>query len=364
MPSPVPPSTAYEVDRETVRRVREQARQWREGLRIPPTREPNDAEHAGALLALAYPDRIGQRRPGQTGRFLLRNGRGAAFADPQPMSESPYIIAAELDGGRPESRIFLAAPVTLDDLEEQFGDQIEEEQIVEWDDTTGAVRARRRRRLGALVLADAPLREPDPSAVTGALLDGVRRAGIDALPWSKASRGLQQRMRFLRQVDASWPNVDDEVLLATLDDWLGPHLAGVRRRDELARIDLVDVLSGMLTWEQRARLDQDAPTHVTVPSGSRIPIDYSAVGGPVLAVRLQEMFGLEDTPRVGAGRVPLTLHLLSPAHRPVQVTQDLAGFWRTSYFDVRKDLRGRYPKHHWPENPLEAEPTARAKRKR
>ena len=354
---------APDVDRDALRRVREQARQWRQQLRIPDRRAPGDDASAGALLALAYPDRVAQRRPGPPGRFLLRNGRGAAFAEPQALGESPYLVAAELDGARPESRIFLAAPVTLAEIEEHFGDQITTEDVVEWDEAAGAVRARRRERLGALVLADAPLRDPDPAAVAAALAGAVRRAGVAALPWSKGARALQQRILFLRRLDPAWPDVSDEALLATLDDWLAPHLAGLRRRDDLARLDLAELLGARLTWEQRARLDRDAPTHVVVPSGSRIPIDYADPASPVLAVRLQEMFGLAETPAVGGGRVPLTLHLLSPAHRPVQVTRDLAGFWRDSYFDVRKDLRGRYPKHHWPENPMEAEPTARAKRR-
>jgi ATP-dependent helicase HrpB len=198
--------------------------------------------------------------------------------------------------------------------------------------------------------------------VARALLDGIRERGLDALPWTKTALRLRERIGFLhRQAPDTWPDVSDDALLASLDDWLLPHLVGMKRIDDLRRLDLVQLLYGLVGWDRRAELDRLAPTHLTVPSGSNIPIDYSD-GNPVLAVRLQEVFGLQETPRVGG--VPLTLHLLSPAQRPVQVTQDLASFWRDAYFDVRKDMRGRYPKHPWPEDPLSATPTNRTKRRR
>jgi len=272
-------------------------------------------------------------------------------------------VAAELDGRRPESRIFLAAPVSLAELEAHFAGQIEDEEVVEWDDAAGAVLARRRRRLGALVLADAPLRDPDPAAVSAALLGAVAREGVGALPWSEGARRLRERLAFLHRLDpARWPDVSDDALAASLVEWLTPYLQGARRREDLQRADLAAALLALLPWQQRAALDEMAPTHVTVPTGSHIRVDYSDPDSPVLAVRLQEMFGLAETPRIARGAVPLTLHLLSPAQRPVQVTRDLAGFWRGSYFDVRKDLRGRYPKHYWPDDPLQAEPTRRVKK--
>jgi ATP-dependent helicase HrpB len=198
--------------------------------------------------------------------------------------------------------------------------------------------------------------------VTEALVAAVEAEGLAMLPWSDEARGVQRRLRFLHALDpASWPDASDERLAATLRDWLAPHLGGVRRLDELSRVDLAAALLAMLPWDRRAALDRLAPTHVAVPSGSRIAIDYADPAAPVLAVRLQEMFGQTETPRIADGRVPLTVHLLSPARRPVQVTRDLAGFWRTTYFDVRKDLKGRYPKHHWPDDPLAATPTHRAK---
>jgi ATP-dependent helicase HrpB len=350
------------VDSETLRRVRAEAEQLMRQLRIP--REDRDEEAAGLLLAFAYPDRIAQQRHGQPGRFLLRNGLGAAFPSPQSLSASELLVAAEVDGQRPESRIFLAAPLTLVELEDHFGSQIESETIVAWDREAQTVVTRRRERLGALVLRDAPLRDADPDAVAAALLDGVAEEGPAVLPWTDAARALQARLLFARRLDAAWPDVSDAALAASLHEWLAPHVRGMRRRDDLRRLDLSAMLLGMLDWRQRAAIDEIAPTHVTVPSGSRIPIDYGDPASPVLAVRLQEMFGLTETPAVARGSVPLTLHLLSPARRPVQVTRDLAGFWRSTYFQVRKDLKGRYPKHYWPDDPLEAEPTHRAKRRR
>jgi ATP-dependent helicase HrpB len=321
----------------------------------------DDTSAAGVLLAFAYPDRIGQLRSPRSGRFLLRNGNGAALAGAQSLSDSAYLVAAELDGRRPESRIFLAARVDLAELERHFADQITLDQEITWDAREGAVVARERERLGAIVLAERPLRQPDPEVVSAVLLDGIRQAGVDALPWTDGARTLRQRLAFLRNVDATWPDVSDATLTDTLGDWLGPYLGRARSLADIARVDLAGAVLATLPWDRRAAIDELAPTHLVVPSGSRIPIDYTDASAPVLAVRLQEMFGLADTPRIARGAVPLTVQLLSPAHRPVQVTRDLAGFWRTSYFDVRKEMRGRYPKHYWPDDPMQAEPTRKAK---
>jgi ATP-dependent helicase HrpB len=338
-------------------RLREESKLWKRQLGIGRGGgSGDDAASAGLLLAFAYPDRIAQRRPGQAGRFLLRNGQGAYVATPA-LAMAEYLVAADLDGQRRESRIYLAAPISLEEIETHFGGLIVTEESVDWDGTTGAVAARRRRRLGALVLGEGPLRDPDPSSVTAAFLEGIAREGLRILPWKEPSRGVQQRVLFLRQLDPAWPDLSDTALTAGLPDWLGPHLHGKRRREELERLDLYGILLRLLSWEQRKALEELAPTHFIVPSGSSIAIDYSDPAAPVLAVRLQEVFGLTETPRVARGAVPLTLHLLSPARRPVQVTRDLAGFWRGSYFEVRKEMRGRYPRHHWPENPLEATPT-------
>jgi len=349
----------HSVDAGALHRVREEARDLRRQLSVSPSDADGDA--AGVLLALAYPDRIAQRRPGAGGRYLLRNGRGAAFSQAQSLSEQPWLVAAELDDAGREGRIALAAPLSLDEIERELGDQVVREEEVAWDAAVGSVRARRVERLGALVLREAPLADPDPALVYAALLRAVREEGIAALGWTKASAQLRERIAFLHLHDPAFPDVSDAALAATLAEWLGPHLHGMRRMDEVRRIDLAPVLEGMLTWEQRRRLEEWAPTHVAVPSGSRIPIDYSDAGSPVLAVRLQEVFGWTETPRIAGGRVPLTLHLLSPAHRPVQVTRDLASFWRSGYFEVKKDLKGRYPRHYWPDDPLVAEATARAR---
>jgi len=364
-PSGLP--TGHYVDADALRRIRLESDRVRALLGNTGAERGTEPERAfssvstGLLLAFAYPDRIAQLRAPRSGRFLLRNGNGAALSTAQTLSDSSYVVAAELDGRRPEARIFLAASVMLDDVERHFGDQVTWEQEIAWDARGRSVIAREREKLGALVLADRPIREPDPTAVTTALLQGIRELGVDALPWSDGARALRQRLEFLHAVDPSWPDVSDPRLIETLGDWLCPHVGNARSLADLSRVDLAGALLAMLRWDRRAAIDELAPTHIVVPSGSRIPIDYTDPETPVLAVRLQEMFGLADTPRIARGAVPLTVHLLSPAHRPVQVTRDLAGFWRTSYFDVRKELRGRYPKHYWPDDPMKAEPTRRAK---
>ena len=357
----------FQIDTRAARHVMRVAKHWRRKMRG--SRSTSDVsrsdeggggsygiEAAGLLLAFAYPDRIAQQ---SGGRFRLRNGRIASFAEPQLLSDADYLVAANLGVLRHESRIFLAAPIMLDDLATYFGDQIEEVESVEWED--GLVRARRQHRLGALILKDGPISSPDPEKMAGALVEGIRQDGLSILPWTKNARRLQERMIFMHHRDPDWPDASNEALLDSLEDWLKPHLYGMKRAEDLQKLDLTNILLGMVGWERREELDERAPTHITVPSGSRIPIDYDDPSSPVLAVRLQELFGATETPRIDRGSMPLTLHLLSPAHRPMQVTQDLANFWRDTYFDVRKDLRGRYPKHYWPEDPLEAEPTNRAK---
>ncbi|TCP52153.1 ATP-dependent helicase HrpB [Tumebacillus sp. BK434] len=340
------------------RRMTAEANQWKRALNLPAGEKGNLAS-CGLLLAFAYPDRIAQRRG--NGRFLLRNGRGAALAEEQPLSFVPYLVAAELDDQGAESRIFLAAEVEEAELREHCQEQIVTEQLIEWDASAHRVRARKRERLGALLLKEAPLPNPDAERVLVALLSGIRQEGLDILPWTKAAKQFRERLSFLHRHDPSWPDVSRAGLIDTLTDWLAPHLYGLKNRDDLQRLQLISILETMLSWEQRRELDEQAPTHLTVPSGSRIPIDYSDPDAPVLAVRLQEMFGLQATPRIAGGRVPLTLHLLSPAHRPVQVTRDLASFWQNTYFEVKKDLKGRYPKHHWPDDAYSAVPTNRAK---
>jgi ATP-dependent helicase HrpB len=257
----------------------------------------------------------------------------------------------------------MAAAISADDVMRHFGTQATEEFARQWDAERRTLRLTRVSRLGAIVLRERRVDAPTPEEAARALLEVVRNEGLGVLRWDERVTRLRERLAFARACDAAYPDVSDDALRATLDDWLLPALLAIGTLNALGRVDIADALFGRLSWNQRERLDTLAPTHCVVPSGSRLPIDYADAAAPALAVRLQELFGLAETPRVGGGRVPLTLQLLSPAHRPVQVTRDLAGFWARSYFDVRKDLRGRYPKHHWPENPLEAAPTARAKRR-
>lgn len=335
-----------------------EVRQLKNQLAIP-TNQCSDPNLCGILMAFAYPDRVGQAR--ETGKFLLRNGRRAVLPGFQHLSNSQYIVAAELDDQGSESRIHLAAPLEERDIRVHFAGQIKNAELVYWDQRIQNVQARRRQSLGAIVLKDEPWPNPSSQALVGALLEGIKQEGLSLLPWTKGAQLQLQRQRFMQAYSPEWPDGSDEGLVISLEEWLGPHLYGMKSGSDLQKLNLADILEQRLSWEQRRQLEEYAPKQVVVPSGSRIAVDYSDPEKPVLAVRLQEMFGLQDTPRILGGRIPLTLHLLSPAHRPVQVTQDLAGFWRTAYFEVRKDLRGRYPKHHWPENPLDAPPTNRAK---
>ncbi len=343
-------------------RVREQARRWCAVIGAKP--EHYDREASGRVLSLAYPDRVAQRRPGPASRYVLRNGSGAVLPDGDALSREAFLVIAETNGKQPEGEIYLAVPLTAEDLEHDFKTQVQEIDRIEWSAEDGLVRASRQRRLGAVVLSEHVLRSPKTDLVAVALGDAARRHGLSILPWRDEAIRLRQRMRFLRRHDTSWPDVSDEALLVTLFARLAPQLGSVRSANDLRRIDVREALLALLSWEQREHMERVAPTHFEAPSGSRVPIDYADPDAPSIAVRLQEMFGCVTTPTILNGRVSLTVQLLSPAQRPVQVTRDLSGFWRKAYFDVRKDLRGRYPKHEWPENPLTAAPTTKAKRRR
>lgn len=352
------------VDKAAVRRIVTVAAVLRKRLGI---RDADQSAPAiGRLLAWAYPDRIAQRRPGGSGRFLLSGGRGA-FVDPrEPLSACDYLVAAHLDGERREARIFMAAETDRATLLEQFAKQTRRREIVTWDPDRKAVAAVRSQVLGALTLTSVPLRHPAPEAVLAALISGIRGMGIDALAWTRALRSWQARVILLARMDAQggpWPDISDAALTDSLEHWLAPHLSGISRLSDLGAKVLSNALRDLLTWRQQRQLAALAPPHITVPSGSRLPIDYSAPV-PVLAARIQEMFGATTTPAIVGGRMPLMLHLLSPAGRPAQITRDLAGFWQNSYAAVKKDLQGRYPKHFWPDDPLRAAPTARAKPRR
>lgn len=360
--SGLPPGLS--VDTRAMTQARRSSGEWQRefGRGSTDTADPHEA--TGLVLALAYPDRIGRRR-GETGRYLLASGRGAHFGEPQALAKSEFIVAAELDGADREARIFLAAPVSPADIERHFAAQIETLADIAWDARAQAIRARRERRLGALVLEAADIADPDPDAMRAALLTGIRQMGLDALPWNSELRQWRARVAMLRKhavpAPEPWPDLDDATLLATLDDWAPPWLVGMSRREHLARLDLGNALRGRLSYAQREILEREAPTHWVVPSGSRIPLDYLDGEVPTLSVRLQEMFGLTATPSIAAGRAPLLLKLLSPAGRPVQVTSDLVSFWNRGYHEVKKDLKGRYPKHYWPDDPLAAQATRRAR---
>jgi len=346
-----------------LRQIRNTASRWQRQLHCAPhPADHSDLAMAGVLLAFAYPDRLARRRPGSHNRFLMSNGRGALFAAAEPLAAEEMIVAAHLDGSR-EARIFLAARVQDEQLRNTQAALLTEVTLISWDEREQCVQARRQQRIGAVVLDDEPWQEADPEAVAQALLEGVRRQGPAALPWNAASRELQARLCFMhRQAPQAWPDVSDHALLATLESWLLPWITGMTRLAQLKRLDLHAILLSRLDWPAQQRLDEQAPAQLQVPSGSRIRLDYSQPI-PVLAVRLQELFGLKQTPRIAGGRVPLLLHLLSPARRPVQITRDLGAFWQGSYHEVRKELKGRYPKHHWPDDPLAAEASAHTRRK-
>jgi ATP-dependent RNA helicase HrpB len=318
----------------------------------------------GVMLALAFPDRVARNRG--NGSFVLANGRGAAVDQTSALARAPYIAVAELTGTAASGRILLAAPITLTDIELRFADQIEIADEISFDRAAMALRARRRRTLHAITLSEAPL-ALSPSAKTARVLaDGLIGSGLDKLPWSKPLQQWRDRVMFLRKAEreasqSPWPDLSDDALATQREAWLMPALHDKTSLKELSAGDLSDALMALLPWELRARLDREAPTHFEAPTGTVLAIDYEAEQGPTIAVRLQELFGLNTHPSIAKGAVPLVLELLSPAHRPVQVTRDLPGFWRGSYAAVRSDLRGRYPRHPWPEDPASAMPTRRVK---
>ncbi|HSN18454.1 MAG TPA: ATP-dependent helicase HrpB [Gammaproteobacteria bacterium] len=308
----------------------------------------------GALLGFAYPDRIAQRRKGDAPRYLLANGRGALLNEGDSLAQVEWLAVAQLDGVAREARIFMAGRLSREDIEAHFPDRITEGDSVSWDESDGAVLARHQRKLGALVLEDAAA-SVTPDILAKGLLEAVRQKGLDVLPWTPALRNLQARVAFLRRVlGPEWPDLSDAALLAWLDTWLLPWLQGMSRLSHLQRLPLHDAFVGLLDHQQRRRLDEQAPTHVTVPSGSSLKLDYTEGDIPVLRVKLQEMFGQADTPRLAGGKVAVMLHLLSPAQRPLQVTQDLKGFWQRTWPEVKKEMKGRYPKHQWPDDPTVA----------
>jgi ATP-dependent helicase HrpB len=347
-----------------VQRARQLAKQYRGYLRGKAEEAVADPDHPrwlGALLALAYPDRVAQqRRPGGA-EYRLANGRAALFAEADSLMKQAWLVIADLGSrqGQREERIYLATDFDPTLFDSVMAEQVRTVDQLDWDEREGVLRAERQRKVGELVLSREPLIGLDEAARSQALVNLVRRKGLELLPW-QARVALLRRLDLEAKGESEWPDVSDIALLGSLEDWLMPYLGRVSRLSHFANLDLSNIVHNLLPWPLPQRLDEQAPHHLSVPSGSSIRLDYSE-HPPILAVRLQELFGLADTPRIAGGRQVVKLHLLSPARRPVQVTQDLANFWRSTYAEVKKDLKGRYPKHYWPDDPLVAEATARVK---
>jgi ATP-dependent helicase HrpB len=338
------------------------AQRWAEIATADASPQEEGEPSVGALLALAYPERIAKNRGGAAGAFVLVNGRGAAVDAASALAREPFLAVAELTGSAAHGRILLAAPITPAEIEARFAGQIETREDVAFDAPSGALRGRNSRRLGAVTLSDQPMPVVASAAHAQKLAAGIAAIGIARLPWSKALRQWRDRVIFLRTSEGDeWPDLSDSALSASLDAWLGPLLAAKTAISEITSDELGEALRALLPWPLRRRLEAEAPTHFVAPTGTDVPIDYEAEGGPKIAIRVQELFGLDRHPAIAGGRAPLLVELLSPAHRPVQMTRDLPGFWRGSYAAVRAEMRGRYPKHPWPEDPLAATATRRAK---
>lgn len=315
----------------------------------------------GALLALAFPERVARARPGKPGEFLMANGRAASVEPTHAMAKAAFLVIADASGAGPAARTLAAAPIAEAEVEALFADRIEAREAVQFEAASGAVRARRTRRLGRITLSETPIAKPSPDRIGAAIVEAVRAQGLALLPWTDAAQQLRARVGLMRALEGEpWPDLGDAALLATLDDWLAPAAEGVDGRDALAA-RLAPAVAGLMPFALKRRLDAEAPVAFVSPAGSERPIDYTAEGGPALAIRLQELFGQDRHPTIASGRVALTLRLLSPAQRPVQTTKDLPGFWRGSYAAVKAEMKGRYPKHPWPDDPLTATPTQRAK---
>jgi ATP-dependent helicase HrpB len=358
-------ASSLEADIDACRRVEQTSRQLRDHLSTAAGNNEGEMT-AGELLALAFPDRIAQRRTGGQGQYKLTSGRGALLPAHDRLLAHEYLAVAELDAGRIEGRIFLAAPLAKEALLILFETRLQREEKVFWEEQSGTVKAQRLLRLEELVLETSPLPNPAAEKVLAALLSAIRHLGLASLPWSDQARELQARVECIRlwQPEAGWPDTSESHLLQSLELWLAPYLNNMRSTEHLKKLNLFSILAARLDWQQQGLLELAAPSHLKAPSGSRIKLRYTPGQAPVMAVRLQEMFGLADTPMVCHNTVPVLLHLLSPAQRPMQITQDLRGFWEGAYHEVKKELRGRYPKHHWPDDPWQAQPTSRIKQRR
>jgi ATP-dependent helicase HrpB len=344
-------------------RVLYQARRLRDITGV--LKNASTEEPLGVLLGLAYPERLARRRDGETRRYLMANGTGATLPEGSLLAREQFLAIGEVDGVGSEVRVYLASPITKNEITEYFADQLTIQDETSWDAEQESVLARRVTRLGAIPVASSNTASSSET-VTRILVDAIRALGLSALPWSKDAETLCSRSEWIRSrglEGEQWPNLSASHLLDTLADWLSPHLIGKWRRSQLQDLHLSAILRGLFQNHQLQQLDRLAPSHVNLPSGSRVAIDYTGGSTPVLAVRLQEMFGQGETPRIGGGRIPLLLHLLSPAHRPLAVTQDLASFWQKTYPEIRTSMRARYPRHAWPDDPLNAAPPSRHRRR-
>jgi ATP-dependent helicase HrpB len=340
------------------RDARRMAEGWAKAA--PPAQGNASEASVGSILALAYPDRIAKNRGGGTHSFLLANGRGGNIDPVSPLAREPFLAVAELVGKAAQSRILLAAPISLAEIEERFFAHIESREDVVFDKASASLRARKGRRLGAIALNEQTIPVPLDEKSAAVLAEGLRQLGLDRLPWTKALTQWRDRVMFLRKAEGEdWPDLSDAALLENVE-WLAPYLAGKTALSQFSADDLGNALQALLPYPLPRRLEQEAPTHFTAPTGSSVPIEYTEEG-PKLAIRVQELFGLTQHPAIANGKTPLILELLSPGHRPVQVTRDLPAFWRGSYAAVKSEMRGRYPRHPWPDDPAQAAPTRRAK---
>ena len=341
------------------RDARAMARRWAE---IPPSPQGGGEQSVGALLALAYPERIAKNRGGAASAFLLVNGRGANIDPASTLAREPFLAVAELTGTAAQGRILSAAPITLAEIEQRFSDRIAGREEIAFDAASASLRGRRSRRFGAIALSDQPMPVVANDSTAQKLADGIAGLGMHRLPWTKSLQQWRDRVMFLRASEGEeWPDLSDAALAQTVNTWLAPALAAKTALGDITADELNTAVRALLPWPLQRRLDAEAPTHFAAPTGSQVAIDYEAEGGPKIAIRVQELFGLDRHPAIAGGKVPLLIELLSPAHRPVQMTRDLPGFWRGSYAAVRAEMRGRYPKHPWPEDPIAATATRRAK---
>ena len=345
----------------SIQRIRDQSTRLMRMLGLNRGHSKHQYDRLGLLLGLAYPERIAKRKSSE--RYQLAGNMVASLPKGSVLAKEEYLAVGEVDGVGSDIKIFSAEPISKEDILTTFSEQIELKKELRWDDKEECIIARRVTAFGSIEIAEKHS-QPDAEDAKKIVIEVIRRMGINILPWNKESESLRFRSEWLRKnkLIQNWVNLSDENLLSSVQDWLAPFLDGITRKSQLLNLDMVEVLRSLFVYEQLKELDHLVPTHLTVPTGSHIPIDYSGEQ-PILAVRLQEMFGETKTPTVGGGRIKVLLHLLSPARRPIAVTQDLPSFWKNAYIDVRKDMRGQYPKHYWPENPLEAEPTTKTKKR-